>query len=45
MCVSPSVKSTNFAKILENFAQILDKQNWEEKTRDVMGNAKNIYGG
>ncbi len=39
MCISPSVKSTNFAKNLENFAQILDKQNWEKITRDVLGNA------
>ncbi len=45
MCVIPSVKSTNFAKIVENFAQILDKQNWEKKTRDVLGNAKKKKGG
>jgi hypothetical protein len=31
VCVSPSVKSTNFAKTLENVAQISDIQNWEEK--------------
>jgi hypothetical protein len=35
--------STNFAKILENVAQISDIQNWEEKKKksDVLGNEKN----
>jgi hypothetical protein len=30
--------STNFAKILENVAQISDIQNWEKKKGDVLGN-------
>jgi hypothetical protein len=29
--VFSTVKSTNFAKTLENVAQISDIQNWEEK--------------
>ncbi len=35
MCVFSIVKSTNFAKTLENAAQISDIQNWEEK-KNVM---------
>jgi hypothetical protein len=31
MCVFSIVKSTNFAKTLENFAQISDTQNWGAK--------------
>jgi hypothetical protein len=34
MCVSSLLsKSTSFAKILENVAQISDIQNWEKKKR------------
>jgi hypothetical protein len=43
MCVFSIVKSTNFAKTLENAAEISDIQNWEEKKkRDVPGNEKKL---